>query len=409
MKYVSFLSFFTFVAIFSTPIFFTQRIYAVVSPRGRHVDPLDQHAMHGLTKMGRFFARTRAEIEKTPDIQQPSIFKAIVKKNWKRVMELIQKDPELVHKKALPSDLKPLHIAAMRGAPLDVIELLVSKGANVSEQIDKTSPKGWSVTLYPIHAAALGGHLDVIKYFAERHVGGIKVPLLLHMAASSGKADVVKYLVEEKGRSIDELGPDGATPLHDAAGTKDIGALRYLLSKGAKVNAETKRGRTPIAGALWGKNRLPFVKLLVDHGADITVRTPTKGTLLHNVASFSHPSVMKFFLGKNVIDVNAQDKFGNTALHYVRPAWSRTSIASLIQKIRYLLNAGARVDIRNKLGQTALHTLVRTLERLSVEQSDISRIILLLRKHGADITVKDNEGKVAADYSSIPAIKALLQ
>ena len=265
MKYVSFLSFFTFVAIFSTPIFFTQRIYAVVSPRGRQVDPLDQHAMHGLTKMGRFFARTRMmtegpDVKERPVAQQPPIFEAMAKKNWKRVKELVRNNPELVHEKNQLTDMKPLYAVAMLEAPLDVIRLLVSKGANVSEKLEF-----FNMTLYPIHAAAVGGNLDVMKYIAERHVGGIKVPLLLHAAAEGGNEVVVKYLVEEKGRSIDELGPEGATPLHEAARAKNIGALRYLLSTGAKVNKKDNNGFAPIMGPLFGKNRLSFVKLFVDH------------------------------------------------------------------------------------------------------------------------------------------------
>ncbi len=56
---------------------------------------------------------------------------------------------------------------------------------------------------------------------------------------------MVKYLVEEKNADVNAKDNYGNTPLHWAAGRGHLPVVRYLIEKGAKVDAMNILGQTP--------------------------------------------------------------------------------------------------------------------------------------------------------------------
>jgi len=67
----------------------------------------------------------------------------------------------------------------------------------------------------------------------------------LHFAANNGHVDVVRFLLE-KGANVNAQDHRGRTPLHLAALDGHVDVVRFLLEKGANVNAQDHRGRTPL-------------------------------------------------------------------------------------------------------------------------------------------------------------------
>ncbi|MEE9910523.1 MAG: ankyrin repeat domain-containing protein [Deltaproteobacteria bacterium] len=158
----------------------------------------------------------------------------------------------------------------------------------------------------------------------EINHSGVTGDLPLVRAARNGNLEIVSLLVEHG--AIIDIGKERGerTPLIEAAGQGHVDVVKFLLSKGADVNARGN-GLTPLLLACaWGN-------LPAGPPGD---KTKTIYILLENGA-----------------DVNVQDeswlKTGRTPLMYA----VLQGDAALVQA---LLDRGARKDLKNKDGDTAL-------------------------------------------------------
>ena len=130
----------------------------------------------------------------------------------------------------------------------------------------------------PLHNAARRGLLKVIQKLLELNAdvnsrnNHKSTPLLL--ASQYGYIGVVQLLLDYNA-DVDARDLDLDTPLHCAAGHNHPEIARMLLKRGAEVNYQSKNGSTPLLRAaedLDGGNS-DVVRLLLDHGADVHVRS----------------------------------------------------------------------------------------------------------------------------------------
>ncbi|XP_076640389.1 myotrophin homolog isoform X1 [Colletes latitarsis] len=90
----------------------------------------------------------------------------------------------------------------------------------------------------------------------------------------NGDLEQVRDIVENKANDIDvNQMIDGRTPLHYAADYGQSEVIRYLLEKGANVNATDKHGITTLLAAIW-EGHTNCVKLLLEKGAKSDGLTP---------------------------------------------------------------------------------------------------------------------------------------
>src|SRR5687767_2662581 len=112
--------------------------------------------------------------------------------------------------------------------------------------------------VYPIHAASGVGYGE--GYAANAH-----------MHAPDGWIPSVKFLIEELGVDVNQRDHNGFTPLHHAAARGDNDLIMYLMSKGADINAVSRRGQTVADMANGPVQRIPpfveTVKLLEKLGS----------------------------------------------------------------------------------------------------------------------------------------------
>jgi len=91
-------------------------------------------------------------------------------------------------------------------------------------------------------------------------------------AVKNGDLDQVKQLVDTQGLDLNSQ-IDGRLPLHYASDYGQLEVIKYLCSKGVKLDAPDKHGITPILAAIW-EGHAACVKYLLDNGAGKTGTCP---------------------------------------------------------------------------------------------------------------------------------------
>lgn len=90
----------------------------------------------------------------------------------------------------------------------------------------------------------------------------------LHFACFFGRPEVARLLIDS-GAAVDAVSGNAmrVMPLHSAATTLNLEAVRILLERGAPVNARQQGGWVPIHAAAQNGDRA-MVELMLKHGAD---------------------------------------------------------------------------------------------------------------------------------------------
>jgi hypothetical protein len=142
-------------------------------------------------------------------------------------------------------------------------------------------------------------------------------------AAEKGTVEDVRYFVEEKGININAINANSGrrAPIHEATYNLDLEVIKYLISKGADVNAlDGIDCWTPLHYAA-NNNYIETVKYLISKGADINARCARNSTPLHKVAygpADGPPAaieILKYLISKGA-DVNAKDIQGKKPIDW---------------------------------------------------------------------------------------------
>ena len=134
----------------------------------------------------------------------------------------------------------------------------------------------------------------------------------IHNAARSGDLKRVRELLNSNPGLLNEKDSKGFTPIHCAVVGAKIEVVRFLVEKGADLDAKNKNGLSPLFTAL-DRGRNSIAAVLIDNGADLNFRGYLGRNLLHMAARSGNVSVARLLLDKG-IDVNSVDSGGFTPL-----------------------------------------------------------------------------------------------
>ncbi|KAL1116290.1 hypothetical protein AAG570_005785, partial [Ranatra chinensis] len=203
-----------------------------------------------------------------------------------------------------------------------------------------------------------------------------------------GSLERCKQLVEA-GYDVNQPDGETVTLLHWAAINNRQDIIRYYVSKGAIVDAiGGELLATPLHWAT-RQGHLGSVTLLMQYGADPSLRDAEGCTCIHVAAQFGHTSIVAYLIAKGT-SPNLQDRNGMTPL-----MWSCHKVSSL-DPTRLLLTFGASTTMQDNVhGYTALHWAI-----LAKNHTAVSTLTQL----NANLDIADKQG--ITPYSLLSSPKA---
>ena len=214
-------------------------------------------------------------------------------------------------------------------------------------------------------------------------------------AVNANDVERIKFLIG-KGADINAPDSQGFQPLHIAARQRHEELVKLLLTLKADVNAVDNNGMTPLLYAVM-RDYVPSIKVLIENGADIE-KVGAEGYLPLSVAIAED----KFEAAKTLMDAGANINTpagpdGLTPLmvaaSQIAPAEGAIFLPSSTRPINIaegLIERGADVNAKSKSGLTAL---------MIAAANNNPPMIGLLIDAGADVSAKNSQGKTAADVA----------
>ena len=265
------------------------------------------------------------------------------------------------------SGLTPLHCTVENDDPTSA-GILIKRGAdiNITDEDGNTF----------LHLAVKAGSKRCTGFFlTEWKIDPNSVNRYmqtpLHYAVESKSIDMQRDLITH-GARIDTVTTDGSM-LHLAIRNRDSRTIKAIINKVPDINAQDSAGKTPLHLAIQNGDDI-IVTDLINHGANPNIRDEAGNTPLHLAVRTGNPGIVKSILAHSKADINAQDRDGNTPLHVAIGNEGMVEI---------LLANGADANKPNNRGNSPLHLTDRSP----------ASTIRLLKKHGANIHAKNNDGQ----------------
>ena len=327
----------------------------------------------------------------------------------------------------------------------EVIRLLASHGAdmNVTSTVTKLGKVLFDADGNPLPSAGRGGAGRGGQQAAggrQQAPGGAGAQFMggwtaLHFASRDGLVNAAKALVES-GANINEPGAgDKTSPLVIAIANGHFDLAKYLIDKGADVNASSTDGLSPVYAAIdtqwapvaWAPvpdtskektSYLDLMKLLVDHHADLNVKL-TRGLWFrpadHNQSWIRNPGQNAFiraaqatdldamkFLADHGADVKAVTAQKDNALMVAAGVgwagnFSTNAPGPFLPAVKYLVEtAGLDINAVDSQGFTAV---------MGAAYRGDNEMVQYLVDHGAKLDFRTSRGWSVTDMANGPSLR----
>ena len=218
----------------------------------------------------------------------------------------------------------------------------------------------------------------------------------LHYAVSLDycSCDVLNCLIENGADVNVRKEYSKRTPLMIAAHCKNLNAVEFLLKHGAIVDVQDKRNKSSlhygVEGALLsGDTSFDVVSCLLNHGADLNAPMNGKYTALMMACRSQHVRLVKFLLQQGA-NVQVKDKDGKTALHFACELTFTWKPASC-DLLNCLTENGADINALRKDNRTPL--------MVASSCGGVDQITFLI-KRGANVHLQDKNGDTALHHAA---------
>ena len=251
------------------------------------------------------------------------------------------------------SRLTPLQILCSTETPSEenctrVVQMLIDRGAC----IERTDEKGRTL----VQLASIAGELAIVQVLIKAGAG-VRVTddngntCLMH-AAENGRTETVRYLVGLPEVDVNHRNNYGCTALERALECvllrrRETDAVHVLIDAGADVTVKSAQKVSLLHVATMAGDLAPLKKL-IEAGARVRDTDDEGQTCLMLAAEVGHIEIVRYLVGLPEVDVNHRDLKNQTALN---SAVKRVHV----DVAQVLIDAGAEVDTKDDLGRSLLH------------------------------------------------------
>ena len=319
---------------------------------------------------------------------------------------------------------------------LEIVKLLVENGAD----LDIQDNEGKTALIWAVKKE----YFKIVKLLVENRadldIQDNEGKTALIWASIKENFKIVKLLVEN-GADLDIQDNEGKTALIWAVKKEYLEEghfeeeyflkiekeyleiVKLLVENGADLDIQDNEGKTALIWAV-KKEYFKIVKLLVENRADLDIQDNEGKTALIWASIKENFKIVKLLV-ENGADLDIQDNYGRTFFGFARQNSNRpnqTALIGLLQKYgtgsnafveaRQFLNQQL-LDVAKKGDKKALYTLIENGADLNIKDNEGRtaliwasikenfEIVKLLVENGADLDIKDNEGKTALIWASI--------
>lgn len=318
-----------------------------------------------------------------------------------------------------PLDIKdrrgrtPLMVAARRN-DVEVLIFLLKKTPSVSE----TDNEGFTALHLAVKAKSFGCVVPLVKAGVPLNALNNAHETALLMASRRGLLEIVDYLLNRKDVDVNSPDINENSPLHYIARIDDLNLIQKLIEKGATIDTVSSSGLTPLmVAAKFGQ--VQVVKYLIQQSAIVTFKNSRgESALLLNIVYSPQYDICQCLIAAGAESFDSDDSGYTTLMAAIEggnreiaelildqpglePAfidvWSDLKDCALVLACRHIpdvefikkmLDKGAFIDARGRNGNTPLTTAVL---------SGAEEVEKLLIERGADVNLKNDDGKTASD------------
>jgi ankyrin repeat protein/serine/threonine protein kinase len=219
----------------------------------------------------------------------------------------------------------------------------------------------------------------MVRHGAIINQAGADGSTVLTLACSKGNLWAIRYLIDSGIKIDEQTGPQLINPLLCAAKFGQLGAVTFLISKGANIEVRNSEGRSPLLlAAQFGHPSI--VRVLLDKGASISIRSSAdlpsmdlpSATALNHAALSGNLEVVSLLLDAGAKLDERTGGNGGTVL-------SEVAQRGLTEMAAFLISHNADVNASGLAGITPLG---------AAASAGHAEMVKLLLKHGADVIPK---------------------
>lgn len=219
-------------------------------------------------------------------------------------------------------------------------------------------------------------------------------------AATQGNLGLLNKL-KQQGMPIDFTDKKGCTALIHAAGRGKRAVVSFLLTNNANIEHRSDNGSTPLSGAIMSNSR-SVIDLLLKKKADPNGKGPGDYPYLSLAATQWSQSSISVLLEHGAL-LDTKDISGNGLYHnVVIAAEYYDKIADAKNTLKIIHHHGLDINDQDRHGNTALHILCGALKEKNYRANDIhlASIAHQLLKLGIDPNLSNQQGFTALQYAT---------